>query len=216
MKKYTQIQRLVYKMLTENTGKHFLDSGGTDGRGWQRNAKKTIADFANEPTELYIKDRKDDYIERSVSVFNYLSEIYELDSICDKFNRIKSTDWDGDFYGVSSKHQAFLNEIGYDKNPREWNTYNGDSDLSQTLQGVSLRLFVDGQYEDYAIIQIHNGADVRGGYTDAKLFKVNEYANYISEYMGQSEIEDELEYITVIDEHGIEYTAEELNLITLN
>jgi len=84
------------------------------------------------------------------------------------------------------------------------------------LQGVSLRLFVDGQYEDYALIQIHNGADVRGGYTDAKLFKVNEYAEYISEYMGQIEIEDELEYITVIDEHGVEYTAEELNLITLN
>jgi allantoicase len=79
-----------------------------------------------------------------------------------------------------------------------------------------LRLFVDGQYEDYALIQIHNGADVRGGYTDAKLFKGNEWSNYISEYMSQSEIEDDLEYITVVDEHGVEYTAEELNLITSN
>ena len=210
MKTYTQIQKLVYKMLTENTGKHFLDSGGTDGRGWQRNAKKSIEDFASEPAELYIKDRNDDYIERTVSVFHYISEMYELDSICDKFNRIKSTDWDGDFYGVSSKHQAFLESIGYDKNPREWNTYNGNSDLSQILQGVSLRLFVDGQYEDYAIIQIHNGADARGGYTDAKLFKVNDWANYIWEYKSQSEIEDELEYITVIDEHGTAYTEEEL------
>jgi len=60
MKKYTKIQKLVYKMLTENTGVHFLDSGGTDGRMWQRNAKKTIEDFANEPAELYIKDRNDD------------------------------------------------------------------------------------------------------------------------------------------------------------
>lgn len=214
MKTYTQIQKLVYKMLTENTGVHFLDSGMSNGRHWQRNAKKKIADFASEPAELYIKDRKDDYIERTVSVFHYISKMYELDSICDKFNRIKSTDWDGDFYGVSVKHQAFLESIGYDSNTREWNTYNGDSDLSQTLQGVSLRLFVDGQYEDYALIQIHNGADVRGGYTDAKLFKVNEYANYISEYMGQSEIEDDLEYITVVDEHGIEYKTTEL--LTLN
>lgn len=210
MKTYTQIQKLVYKMLTENTGVHFLDSGMSNGRHWQRNAKKKIADFASEPAELYIKDRNDDYIERSVSVFHYISEMYELDSICDKFNRIKSTDWDGDFYGVSAKHQAFLESIGYDSNTREWNTYNGDSDLSQTLQGVSLRLFVDGQYEEYALIQIHNGADVRGGYTDAKLFKVNDWANYIPEYKSQDEIMDDLEYTTVVDEHGIEYTQEEL------
>jgi hypothetical protein len=212
MKKYTQIQKLVFKMITENTGVHFLDSGFSNGRHWQRNAKKTIEDFANEPAELYIKDRNDDYIERTVSVFHYISTMYELDSICDKFNRIKSNDWDGDFYGVSAKHQAFLEDIGYDKNPREWNTYNGESDLSQTLQGVSLRLFVDGQYEDYALIQIHNGADVRGGYTDAKLFKVNHWADYIWEYKSQSEIEDELDYITVIDENGIEYTQEELTI----
>lgn len=212
MKNYTQIQKLVFKMITENTGVHFLDSGFSNGRHWQRNAKKTIEDFANEPAELYIKDRNDDYIQRTVSVFHYISAMYELDSICDKFNRIKSNDWDGDFYGVSAKHQAFLEDIGYDKNPREWNTYNGESDLSQTLQGVSLRLFVDGQYEDYALIQIHNGADVRGGYTDAKLFKVNHWADYIWEYKSQSEIEDELEYITVIDENGIEYTQEELTI----
>ena len=212
MKNYKQIQKLVFKMITENTGVHFLDSGFSNGRHWQRNAKKTIEDFANEPAELYIKDRNDDYIERTVSVFHYISTMYELDSICDKFNRIKSNDWDGDFYGVSAKHQAFLEDIGYDKNPREWNTYNGESDLSQTLQGVSLRLFVDGQYEDYALIQIHNGADVRGGYTDAKLFKVNHWADYIWEYKSQSEIEDELDYITVIDENGIEYTQEELTI----
>ena len=30
--------------------------------------------------------------------------------------------------------------------------------------------------ENYALIQIHQGADVRGGYTDAKLFKLNDYA----------------------------------------
>jgi len=37
-----ETKQLVYKMLTENTGKHFLDSGGTDGRMWQRNQRKTM------------------------------------------------------------------------------------------------------------------------------------------------------------------------------
>jgi len=30
--------------------------------------------------------------------------------------------------------------------------------------------------ESYVLLQIHNGADARGGYTDAKLFKVNDYS----------------------------------------
>jgi len=28
-------ETVIYKMLTENTGKHFLDSGGEYGRHWQ-------------------------------------------------------------------------------------------------------------------------------------------------------------------------------------
>ena len=36
----TQTQQAIFEMLTENTGKHFLDSGGDNGRHWQRNQKK--------------------------------------------------------------------------------------------------------------------------------------------------------------------------------
>ena len=42
--KPTKQQKLIYKMLTENTGIHFLDSGFSNGRMWQRNQKKTIQD----------------------------------------------------------------------------------------------------------------------------------------------------------------------------
>lgn len=31
------MDNLICEMLTENTGKHFLDSGGANGRNWQRN-----------------------------------------------------------------------------------------------------------------------------------------------------------------------------------
>ena len=41
------IKKTIYKMLTENTGTHFLDSGGGNGRNWQRNQIKTIKDFQN-------------------------------------------------------------------------------------------------------------------------------------------------------------------------
>ena len=67
-----------------------------------------------------------------------------------------------------------------------------ESDLVQTLQGANLTI----NDEEYILIQIHNGADVRGGYTDAKLFKLNdEYMihSYLFEWLEQEELEQRLE-----------------------
>lgn len=200
-------------MLKENTGIHFLDSGGTDGRGWQRNAKRTIKDFMNEPIVSYIYDRKYKNIERTVSVFHFLGSL-ELDEFCDMFNKAntKTKDWDsnGEIYGVSIKAEKVLQGIANEHKmtePRIWNTYNGDSDLSQTLQGASFT--IDG--EEYVIVQIHNGADVRGGYTDAKMFKVTDEYYSVPEYMPLSDIlEYELEYIDVKDEEGLSVSMDEL------
>ena len=36
------IEEVIYKMLTENTGVHMCDSGGENGRHWQRNQKKNL------------------------------------------------------------------------------------------------------------------------------------------------------------------------------
>jgi len=195
------VQKLVYKMLTEGTGTHFLDSGGANGRGWQRNQKKTIQDFMNEEEESYQFDMKYNEIHRTVSVFHYLSGL-ELDEVCEKFNRRQGADWDGnegqldDTYGVSERASKWLQENYEVEVEYTFNTYNGDSDLSQILQGSRLKIFNDGQDETYYLIQIHNGADARGGYTDAKLFKTSHYSEgiheYLQEYQHSSEIEDYL------------------------
>lgn len=194
----TDVQRLVYKMLTENTGTHFLDSGGAYGRAWQRNQKKTIKDFMNEPEESYQFDMKYGDIYRTVSVFHYLSGL-ELDDTCLKFNRRNNNpaDWEGELpgeeiYGVSKRAADWLNENHEVEVQYTFNTYNGDSDLSQILQGS--RLEIDG--DTYYLIQVHGGCDVRGGYTDAKLFKTSYYSEgiheYLWEYKHSSEIEDDL------------------------
>ena len=39
--------------------------------------------------------------------------------------------------------------------------------MSQVIQGA----YLDGFYGDYMLLQVHNGCDVRGGYTDAVLVK---------------------------------------------
>ena len=186
-------KQLIYEMLTECTGKHMCDSGMSDNRHWQRNQKKTIEDFENEPEEHIYKDGE--YIYRDLSVFHYLSEL-ELDDICDRFNRIQSqsNNWEGNFnsdefvYGVSSEAQEVLEHHNEVIINRSWNTYNGECDLTQCLQGANLTI----NEEEYILIQIHNGADVRGGYTDAKLFKLNYEGlihSYLYEWLEQEELE---------------------------
>ena len=196
--KTTAVQRLVYRMLTENTGVHFLDSGGAYGRGWQRNQKKTIKVFMNEDEETYQFDFKYNEIHRNVSVFHYLCGL-EIDEVCEKFNRRNNnpSDWEGELpgesiYGVSNRAADWL-QSNYEVNVEyTFNTYNGDSDLSQILQGS--RLEIDG--DTYYLIQVHGGADARGGYTDAKLFKTAMYSEgiheYLYEYKHSSEVEDDL------------------------
>ena len=166
------IENLVFKMLQQNTGIHMCDSGGENGRMWQRNAKKTLKDFKNEPEATL--DIADGWMDISISTFHHLTRTLELDKFCDKFNKLPCSDWDGDFYGTSAKQCEWLEGHGFEQNKhrREFNTYNWDSNLSQVLQGSFLTC--DG-LGDYVLLQIHNGADVRGGYTDAKLFLASDY-----------------------------------------
>jgi len=194
-------KELIYEMLTECTGKHMCDSGFY-GRHWETNQKKTIEDFENEPEEHIYKEGE--YIYRDLSVYHYLSEL-ELDDICNSFNKINTNckNWDAEtnddnfLYGVSKEAWEYLTKeikVKYldIKVNRSFNTYNYESDLSQTLQGANLTI----NNEEYILIQIHNGADVRGGYTDAKLFKLNDEKlihSYLFEYEEQEELEQRLE-----------------------
>lgn len=220
MRNYTDTQKKVFEMLIENTGSHFLDSGGAYGRNWQRNQAKTIDDFANEPEELIQLDMKYKEICRTISVFHYLSDL-ELDDICERFNNINENadNWeaDADIYGVSTEAWEDLTELNEVEVERSWNTYNGESDLSQVLQGSTLEINGEG----YFLIQIHGGCDVRGGYTNARLFRARcgyrwePIHEYLWEWRDSDEvIEDMTEgYITeAVDywDNSIKYNEEQI------
>lgn len=197
-------------MMTENTGRNLLDSGGIYGRNWEQNQRKTIEDFMSEPEAKYILDYygKDEdrkyYIERTVSTFHYLCGL-DMDDICREFNEINvgadNWDWDADACGVSFNAGGYLDalnaEIEY-----TFNTYNGESDLSQIIQGS--RLKINDEY--YYLIQVHGGCDARGGYTDARLFKCMNLDGmiheYLCDYMDKYMLSDELEYVDVYDTLG--------------
>lgn len=175
------IQELVYKMLTESTGAALMDSGDAYGRHWEHNQKKTLQDFINEP-EVEVTDFEEGTF--SISTFHYLTTRLELDSICNEFNTLfeEMDDWDGIGYGVSEEATKWLRDNGFTwrmagdsktrkftvDDPYTFNTYNDPDNqhTDQVLQGT----FIHRDSDTYVLLQIHNGCDVRGGYTDAKMF----------------------------------------------
>jgi hypothetical protein len=175
--KPSDVSPLIEEMLKSNTGIHFMDSGGGSGRAWQRNQ---VRKFSDEPEVRFsVNEWKDSEgktrleYNLSVSTYHYLTKFLALDAVCKKFNRIPCDDWDSDLaYGLSKKGETFLGKLGAEVK-KAVNTYNYDCSLDQVLQFSP----VDIGGEDYLLLQVHGGADVRGGYTDAKLFTFKPYVN---------------------------------------
>jgi hypothetical protein len=173
-----------------------------------------MADFEAEPEQQYTYHKHGNYLERRVSVFHYLSQL-QTDWVCDYFNAMPCGDWDadGEVYGVSQFQWDWLTLKCEVKVDRTFNTYNGDSDLSQILQGSWLTI----NDEPYMLLQVHGGCDARGGYTNAKLFQLNEEGmihEYLREYMDSYETDEELRegYIDAVDSDDptITYTSEQI------
>ena len=199
------MQETIAQMLTENTGTHFLDSGGANGRVWQQNAGKVVADFEAQPSataEIYVREWQGKLVAEvlpCVNIFHLLTGgALELDDLCHEFNAMPVNEWDGDYNGVSLDGSEWLEARGFamcKESRGGWNTYNWGANHSQVMQGNELTL--EGEYgeEKYLLLQIHGGADVRGGYTDARLFKLADYAefyNVVNEDCGFSDEKGEI------------------------
>jgi hypothetical protein len=167
-------QQVLNSLLKENTGAHMLDSGGAYGRNWERNQKRN---FDHEP-EVFLKfsvwnDSPD--IEYTKNVFHFLTEQIEyneeLDTDFQKF--LESHDY-YDFQAM----QEYCDLHEYDSNMV--NTYNGECNLSQTLQFITFGRGSDLYEHDHVLLQIHGGCDVRGGYTTPRIFDLtNECGLYM-------------------------------------
>lgn len=178
---YNKIQTVIANMLTEGTGINMLDSGGVYGRGWQRN--RMVTDFReNRPIGINLNkyntkrypDELDLYF--SVDVFHFLTECLEvtdeserLDSQFNEFANLEENKKSG-WYSLLSEwlEKHFGRCFGE-------NTYNRESSLSQVLQ---YSIF-DYDGENFIALQIHNGCDVRGGYTKPKILSLSGWNEYL-------------------------------------
>ena len=160
-------QKKIYELLTENTGISFLDSGGDDGRHWQRNQKITLEEFRNMKPATWEKGYG-----ATLNLFHYLSDRLIFDRDCETLNTYldvwASQDLEERDVFYLHTQEEWLDSLGV-SHGKVWYSYNWDNALSQDVQGWDFNL--SGQ--NYVLLQIHNGADARGGFTAPTVFKAS-------------------------------------------
>jgi hypothetical protein len=170
---------VVAGMLIENTGTHFLDSGGTAGRAWQVNQSKVSDSTGGECTQLdalnYFKAQprsewgySGEWV--SINLFHWLTEQLEYDPVLTE--SFRSCDCGDDSAETRLEAFATANRLRLACHD---NTYNRENNLSQDIIYAAFTGVDDAEgYDDdnYLAVSIHNGADARGGYTDYQIFRV--------------------------------------------
>lgn len=160
-KEVTLTDKVLADMLTENTGRAMMDSGDAYGRNWERNQGLDVDAFMEAPAVQVSQWGV------SLDLFHYLRQRIEfnpdLQAKFDEFAELeenKKTSW----YGLMGEWR----ELHPCEECSGFNSYNSDCLLSQTIQGD----YFEYEGEVYLMLQIHGGADVRGGYTAPKIFSV--------------------------------------------
>lgn len=181
------VEDIIASMLVENTGRHFLDSGGAYGRNWERNQGLVEASGLT-PRELFEAASPgiwDTYGYPMVHIYHYLKdrldEVSEpLNTLFDEFVDGGKTGWERDRWSnaYGTAEQFVEEELGV-KHYGGGYTYNHENLLSQDFQWVDFEvedpLVIGEQIVDeghYIGISIHGGCDARGGFTDYKWFRV--------------------------------------------
>lgn len=191
----TTTEEVVVEMLTENTGRHMLDSGGAYGRSWERNQGR---DFASEPA--VVVEATPWGVDVTVNLYHWLVDTLDYEPELDRrwlefatTGERKREPWHTcmeEFFEMLQGGEAEVDEefpetadgwedfrASIDHNPwtgEDWrsesrwseNTYNHDSMLSQVIQYTMLG--------DLVFLEVHGGADVRGGYTKPRIFRAYE------------------------------------------
>jgi hypothetical protein len=177
---FNQTEKVLAMMMRENTGASILDSGGAYGRAWQRALKEDFSKRERATIEGQVYKNHEGKNELSLDVtidlFSYLSEKLTYDRAMtrqfEKFAKLPENEhehWLGMMREfpewIADKRGGRLGEhTGVE------NSYNHDCYLSGTIQFGFFTL----DDEQYCLLQIHGGCDVRGGYTAPKAFKCDD------------------------------------------
>ena len=157
----------IMSQICENTGIAGMDSGGDDGRHWQKNCK--VKDFRKVPRAQYSIREGSEYCELYVSLFHAMSDQLEYTEASKQiqkelydFSRTIEQK-DNPWYGII---EDFIERGGEDFN-YAFDGINGESVLDQGIMAYN--------YHGFMIVQTHNGADIRGGYSNPVVYEGDFY-----------------------------------------
>lgn len=172
---YTDTEAVLHDMLQENTGAHILDSGSAYGRHWERN--RDIKDFRENPKVNVNIDAEYETVNITVDLFHYLNAFLEVTEDSEKldiaFNQFAERDRNKDKNWLTLMEDFTQNRVT--------NTYNFDNHLSQVISYTTWDPEENKEYigyHDFILLRIHNGCDVRGGYTKPRVFEFAQDPEY--------------------------------------
>lgn len=192
----TDTHDVLQEMFKEDTGQAMMDSGGEPqfdeagnytgskygyGRNHERNQARNfdaepLADLRFSTWGSKDEDPKLE-VDFTFSTYQWLIERLDYDAEMDaRFHKFaeqpehSDTPWLGLMEEFASGRPNASGIYG-DGDPMTVNTYNHENLLDQTLQ---FTYWEEGEgHESYVLLQVHGGADVRGGYTKPRAFTVN-------------------------------------------
>lgn len=153
----------------EPTGGSILDSGGTSGRNWQRNQGKPLEAWTEAP-EVICNDWG-----VTVNTFRlllkHLTYTKRSDLLTRGFRGYVERQPEGQaYYNTPDSVEAWLEETLGIEPTNSYNTYNFETLLDSTLMAVHF----ETEAGRYLALSYHGGADVRGGYTDFRVYETCE------------------------------------------
>lgn len=169
---YKTTARVVGEQLKENTGSHFLDSGGFYGRYWQfnqgrkfRKEPQTVLKFDVDRGGIAIRHNLYHWLVARLDFAPGLQEMYEKSRDQRNTHIVNMED-----FAVSLVESYGATGLYGEGLPDSVNTYNRMDLLTQVIQYAYFT--VEGCF--YVLLQVHGGCDVRGGYTPPKAYRVKE------------------------------------------
>jgi hypothetical protein len=205
----TDVEEVIRAQLTENTGRHMLDSGGAYGRHWESNQETPPWDdpewvvndsWVTHNVYHFMRnqcDRDDLAVSLEATLYAFGNTEQERHNswlrtmegfvealASDEFTHSRLEDM-----SVPSQHHmdvlGYQAEMGDDVGP-SFNTYNQEyHTLSQCLQGQP----IGGLYSEYHMVQVHGGCDIRGGYTVPRVYRTD--SGIYPHELGYYEVEGE-------------------------
>jgi len=187
-------EEVIRSQLTENTGRHLLDSGGQGGRNWERNRenppwerpewKVYDGGFATRNLYHHMKETLDrDKLAVSLEIALYAfgrsederrnSWLSSMEGFAELLREpVYPADWEETF---DVPPEVAEDIAGYaagleptNRRPFSFYTYNSEfGSLSQNIQATAIG---GGPYGEYWMLQVHGGADARGGFTAPRVY----------------------------------------------